>query len=126
MAWSASLSKRKCDPISVADRLPRRRRSPLAALEKFAYGPAVMRDRFLSHELAVGCDHRDQRVVPVRVERDIFHLLRLLSRLARSSVFNAHGNLAVREGAALSFHQLTQRLFAQIIRRIERLAWHPT
>jgi len=22
--------------------------------------------------------------------------------------------------------QLTQRLFAQIIRRIERLAWHPT
>jgi len=26
----------------------------------------------------------------------------------------------------LAESQLTQRLFAQIIRRIERLAWHPT
>jgi hypothetical protein len=40
-----------------------------------------MLDPFLSHELAVGRDHRGQRVVLVRVERDIFHLLRLLSRL---------------------------------------------
>jgi hypothetical protein len=27
---------------------------------------------------------------------------------------------------SLAESQLTQRLFAQIIRRIERLAWHPT
>src|SRR5215831_13318349 len=40
-----------------------------------------MLDPFLSHELAVGRDLRGQRVVLVRVERDIFHLLRLLSRL---------------------------------------------
>ena len=32
-----------------------------------------MRDPFLSHELAVGRDHRGERVVLVRVERDIFH-----------------------------------------------------
>src|SRR5262249_51958010 len=40
-----------------------------------------MLDPFLSHELAVGRDHRGQRVVLVRVERDIFHRRRLLSRL---------------------------------------------
>src|SRR5262250_3692368 len=40
-----------------------------------------MLDPFLSHEVAIGPDHRGQRVVLVRVERDIFHLLRLLSRL---------------------------------------------
>src|SRR5215467_3372992 len=40
-----------------------------------------MLDPFLSHELAVGRDHRGQRVVRVRVERDIFHRRRLLSRL---------------------------------------------
>src|SRR5215472_13708041 len=40
-----------------------------------------MLDPFLSHELAVGRDLRGQRVVLVRVERDIFHRRRLLSRL---------------------------------------------
>jgi len=40
-----------------------------------------MLDPFLSHELAVWRHHRGQRVALVRVERDIFHLLRLLSRL---------------------------------------------
>jgi len=40
-----------------------------------------MLDPFLSQQLALGRDHRGQRVALVRVERDIFHLLRLLSRL---------------------------------------------
>ncbi len=114
------------DPIPAADRLDRHGRSPLAALEKLAHGAALMLDPFLSHELAVGRGHRGQRVVLVRVERDIFHLLRLLSRLTPPSVSNAHGNLAVRGGAALSFHHLTPTLFWQILGRIERLGWHPT
>ena len=40
-----------------------------------------MLDPFLSHELPVVRDHRGERVVLMRVESDIFHLLRLLSRL---------------------------------------------
>jgi hypothetical protein len=45
------------DPIPVANRLDRHRRSSLAALEKLTQGAALMLDPFLSHELAIRPGH---------------------------------------------------------------------
>src|SRR5262244_2145955 len=64
-----------------------------------------MLDPFLSHELAVGRDHRGQRVVLVRVERDIFHRRRLLSRLNTAEYLPRTRSPRRVGGAALTSHQ---------------------
>src|SRR5262249_1108517 len=93
------------DPVPVADRLHRYRRSSLTPLEKLPQGSALMRDPLLTNQLTVRPHHRGQGVALVRIERDILHLLRLLSRLMPPSVAHAHGSLTVCGGAALSSHQ---------------------
>ena len=74
------------DPIPVADRLPRDRRAPLTSREKLLEGSPLMREPLFADELTVRASHRRQGVMLVGIERDIFHVLRLLSRLMPSSV----------------------------------------
>jgi hypothetical protein len=45
-----------------------------------------MREPLFADEPTVRANHRRQRVMLVGIERDIFHVLRLLSRLTPSSV----------------------------------------
>jgi hypothetical protein len=64
-----------------------------------------MWDPLFPDEPAVRPGHRGQGVALVGIERDILHVLRLLSWLTPPSVADAHGNLTVGGGAALSSHQ---------------------
>src|SRR5262249_26271072 len=93
------------DPIPVADRLHCHRRASLAPFEKLLQRPPFMRDPLLTNQPTIRSYHRRQRVALVRIEGDILHRLRLLSRLTPPSVAHAHGILTVCGGAALSSHQ---------------------
>ena len=76
------------DPVPVADRLHRDRGPVLTPLEKLLERPALMGNPLFPNEPAVRPGHRGQGVALVRIERDILHLLRLLSRLTPSSVLH--------------------------------------
>jgi len=93
------------DPIPIPDRLERYGRAGLTSRQKLLQRSSLVREPLFADELTVGPSYRRQRVMFVRVERDIFHLLRLLSRLTPSSVVQRHVNLSVGGGAALSSHQ---------------------
>jgi hypothetical protein len=74
------------DPIPIAHGLDRHRGAPLTSLEKLLERSALVRDALFADELAVRPGDRRQGVMFVGIERDIFHVLRLLSRLMPSSV----------------------------------------
>src|SRR5262249_2993490 len=93
------------DPIPVADRLHCHPPASLPPFEKLLQRPPFMRDPLLTNQPTIRSYHRRQRVALVRIEGDILHRLRLLSRLTPPSVAHAHGILTVCGGAALSSHQ---------------------
>src|SRR5439155_22793934 len=73
-------------PIPIADRLHCDRRARLTSRQKLLERSPLMREPLFADELTVRPSHRRQGVMFVGIERDIFHLLRLLSRLTPSSV----------------------------------------
>src|SRR4030095_11478656 len=73
------------DSIPVADRLHRDWRARLTSRQKLLQGSPLMREPLFADEPTVRANHRPQRVMLVGIERDIFHVLRLLSRLTPSS-----------------------------------------
>jgi len=74
------------DPIPIADRLHRDRGARFTSRQKLLERSALMREPLFADELTVRPSHRRQGVMFVGIERDIFHVLRLLSRLTPSSV----------------------------------------
>jgi hypothetical protein len=54
-----------------------------------------MHDPLFANQPAVWSHHRRERVALVRIEGDILHRLRLLSRRTPLSVPHAHGNFTV-------------------------------
>jgi len=73
-------------PIPVAHGLDRHGGAPLTALEKLLERSALVRDALFADDLAVRPGDRGLGVMFVGIERDIFHVLRLLSRRMPSSV----------------------------------------
>ena len=74
------------DPIPIADRLHGDRGARLTSGQKLLERSALMREPLFADELTIRPRHRRQGVMLVGIERDIFHVLRLLSRLTPSSV----------------------------------------
>ena len=69
------------DPIPITDRLERDGRAGLTSRQKLLQCSSLMREPLFADESTVGPNHRRERVMLVGIEGDIFHLLRLLSRL---------------------------------------------
>ena len=74
------------DPVPVADRLHRDRGARLTSRQKLLERPPLMREPLFADQPTVRPRHRRQGVALVGIERDIFHRLRLLSRLTPPSV----------------------------------------
>jgi hypothetical protein len=74
------------DPVPITDRLYRDRRARLTSRQELLQRSSLMREPLFTDDLTVRSSHRRQRVMFVGIERDIFHVLRLLSRLTPSSV----------------------------------------
>ena len=74
------------DPIPITDRLHGDRGARLTSRQKLLQGSPLMGEPLFADEPTVRPSHRRQRVMLVGIERDIFHVLRLLSRLTPSSV----------------------------------------
>src|SRR5262249_36722186 len=82
------------DPVPVADRLQRDRRAWLTARQKLLERAPLMGQSLFADRPPVHPRHRGQGVMLVGIERDIFHLLRLLSRLTPPECFtHTHGNV---------------------------------
>jgi len=73
------------DPIPIADCLHGDRGARLTARQKLLERSPLMGEPLFADELTVRPSHRCKCVMLVRIERDIFHVLRLLSRLTPSS-----------------------------------------
>jgi len=72
--------------VGVADRLHRDGGARLTSRQKLLERSPFMREPLFADEPTVRPSHRRQGVMLVGIERDIFHVLRLLSRLTPSSV----------------------------------------
>jgi hypothetical protein len=93
------------DPVPVADRLQRDRGTRLTARQKLLERSPLMGQALFADQPPVRPRHRGQGVMLVGIERDIFHLLRLLSRLTPPSVSPAH-TVTVRARETQRFHAI--------------------
>src|SRR5439155_2976782 len=93
------------DPVPVADRLQRDRGTRLTARQKLLERSPLMGQALFADQPPVRLRHRGQGVMLVGIERDIFHLLRLLSRRTPLSVSPTH-TVTVRARETQRFHAI--------------------